>query len=99
MLESSSSSSSSKPLATFLTNSSAPFVPSSRRALQRKQPRDLSVSGVAKNRSQSAGSNWEAEFAQYSDAEQLQKASKHLELTWKVTKVMSVFSRLAVFSS
>ena len=45
------------------------------------------MTGVAKNRSQSAGSNWEAEFAQYSDAEQLEKASQHLELTWKVAKV------------
>jgi len=53
----------------------------------RSQPRDLRLSGIAKNRSQSAGSNWEAEFAQYADAEQLQKASQHLELTWKVAKV------------
>ena len=53
----------------------------------RRLPRDLSLAGVAKNRSQSAESNWEAEFAQYSDAEQLQKASQHLELTWKVHKV------------
>ena len=45
------------------------------------------MAGVARNRSQSAGSNWEAEFARYSDAEQLQKASQHLELTWKVAKV------------
>ncbi len=54
---------------------------------QRQPPRDLSLTGVAKNRSQSAGSNWEAEFARYSDPEQSRKASQHLELTWKVQKV------------
>ncbi|CAL5218966.1 g720 [Coccomyxa viridis] len=59
---------------------------SSRHYQHRQRPRDLSLNGVAKNRSQSAGSNWEAEFAQYSDAEQSQKASQHLELTWKVHK-------------
>ena len=69
------------------TPSSSALPSSSRTQRQRHLPRDLSLAGVAKDRSQSAGSNWEADFAQYSDAEQLQKASKHLELTWKVHKV------------
>ena len=64
------------------------LLSSSRSYKQRHPPRDLSLSGVAKNRSQSAGPNWEAEFAQYSDPEQSRKASQHLELAWKVQKVL-----------
>jgi hypothetical protein len=63
------------------------LLPGSRYCKQRPQPRDVSLSGIAKDRSHSAGSSWEAEFARYSDAEHLQKASQRLELTWKVAKV------------
>ena len=89
MLEGSSSSNrgNSRPVSTSMATCSATPLPYSRPAGHRQQPRDLSMAGVAKNRSQSAGSNWEADFARYSDAEQLQKASQHLELTWKVAKV------------
>lgn len=45
----------------------------------------LPVQGFA--RPQPAGSSWEAEFAKYSDPDRLRKASEHLELTWKVSKV------------
>ena len=85
MLESSTSKPGAQ--AALPVSSSPALMPSSRSHQQRHRPRDLSLNGVAKNRSQSAGSNWEAEFAQYSDAEQSRKASQHLELTWKVHKV------------
>ena len=85
MLDSSNSRSSAP--ATLPATSPLLLLSSSRHYQHRQRPRDPSLNGVAKNRSQSAGSNWEAEFAQYSDAEQSRKASQHLELTWKVHKV------------
>jgi hypothetical protein len=42
---------------------------------------------LAKGRSQPAESSWEAEFSKYADPQRLHKMSKHLELTWKVSKV------------
>lgn len=86
MLDSSSNSRSVSP-ASLPSTSHPTLLPGSRYNKQRPQPRDVHLSGIAKDRSQSAGSSWEAEFARYSDAEHLQKASQHLELTWKVAKV------------
>lgn len=86
MLDSSSNSRRMSP-ASLPSTSHPTLLPGSRYNKQRQQPRDVHLSGIAKDRSQSAGSSWEAEFARYSDAEHLQKASQHLELTWKVAKV------------
>ena len=66
--------------------------PASGRLLQigssRKRHSRLSgVCSFARGPSEAAGQSWEAEFAKYADPKGVQRASQHLELTWKVSKV------------
>ncbi len=45
------------------------------------------VCNLARGRSEAEGQSFEAEFRKYADLDRVQRASQHLELTWKVSKV------------
>lgn len=54
---------------------------------RKRHSRLSGVCSSARGPSEAAGQSWEAEFAKYADRKGVQRASEHLELTWKVSKV------------
>ncbi|CAL8469859.1 g9401 [Coccomyxa elongata] len=53
---------------------------------RQKGRKTCGVCNLARGRSEAEGQSFEAEFRKYADLDRVQRASQHLELTWKVSK-------------
>lgn len=60
---------------------------------RRNRSRMCGVCNLARGRSEAEGQSFEAEFRKYADLDRVQRASQHLELTWKVSKVTQQSTR------
>ena len=60
---------------------------------RQKRSRVCGVCNIARGRSEAEGQSFEAEFRKYADLDRVQRASQHLELTWKVSKVTQQSTR------